>query len=250
MRTWRYTMNCGRRETDNLLFNPPSWNIAVRPFAVAWLFAAMASAACASAPVPDGQPAGAGAGRRLDSTAADVISDTGSLVPPGYGTLRQEDIAIRLTLQGVQARAIPLDEGIIRVLSPDSYRALRDLLASRQREVATIAARYGVRRPSVWYVSYFGIEPEARFSPMEVVVTSAGREHRPLDIIPLSPGFGENRLRQRETQTALYVFDEDVDPEQPLTVSMQGERNTAWSEILQRIQRERVFIRSRASSRP
>ena len=193
-----------------------------------------------------GTPGTATPGEPLDTAQQDAITDTAGLVPPGYGTLRQEDVAIRIALRGVQVRAIPLDEGIIRVLSPDSYRALRDLLASQRAEITRIAGRYGVRRPSVWYVSYFGVEPDARFSPMELIVTSAGRDFRPLDIIPLSPGFGENRLRQRETQTALYIFEENVDVEQPLTLSVQGERSTAWSDILRRIQRERALIRARA----
>ena len=48
-------------------------------------------------------------------------------VPVGFGTLRQDEIAIRLELQGLIVRAIPLDENLIRLLTPDSYRALREL---------------------------------------------------------------------------------------------------------------------------
>ena len=175
--------------------------------------------------------------------------DTSALVPAGYGSLRQEDLAIRLSTRGVQVRAIPLEESIIRVLAPDSYRALHDLYASRRAEIDRLAARNGVRRPSVWYVSFFGVQPDARFSPMELVITSAGRDYRPLELLPLSPGFGEHRLGQRETQSALYVFEDGVDPEQPLGVAMQGERNDSWQETLRRIERERALIRSRAAAR-
>ena len=212
------------------------------------LFGAMVSVACAS--TGGSAPAAASGG---DSTAAragtSAQGDSAALIPAGYGTLRQDDIAIRLSTRGVQVRAIPLAESIIRVLAPDSYRSLSDLLASRRAEIGSLAQRRGVRRPSVWYVSFFGIEPDARFSPMELVITSAGRDFRPLEILPLSPGFGENRLRQRETQTALYVFEDGVDPEQPLVLAMQGERSAAWQDILQRIERERALIRSRAAAR-
>lgn len=212
--------------------------------------------ACATTGAPSNgsaeQQAGGGRGEagagREPADASTTSGDT--LIPAGYGTLRQEDIAIRLSLRGIQMRAIPLQESIIRVLSPDSYRALSDLLESRRAQTTMLAARRGARQPSVWYVSYFGVEPDARFSPMELVITSGGRDHRPLEIIPLSPGFGENRLRQRETQSALYVFEEGVDPEQPLTVSMQGERSAVWQETLRRIERERALIRSRAAARP
>ena len=208
--------------------------------------------ACASAGT-SGTPGSADSvARRADTTGARAVqqaADTSAIVPAGYGTLRQEDLGIRLSTRGVQVRAIPLEESIIRVLAPDSYRALRDLLESRRAEIDAIASRNGVRRASVWYVSFFGIEPDARFSPMELVITSTGRDFRPLEILPLSPGFGEHRLSQRETQTALYVFEDGVDPEQPLTVAMQGERSAVWQDILRRIERERALIRSRTAAR-
>ena len=213
------------------------------------VLASLAGAACATG----GTPASTGVVGTVTDTigtrAVQQAADTSSLVPAGYGTLRQDDVAIRLSTRGVQVRAIPLEEPILRVLATDSYRSLRDLLASRRSEIDALAARNGVRRPSVWYVSFFGVQPDARFSPMELVITSAGRDFRPLEILPLSPGFGENRLSQRETQSALYVFEDGVDPEQPLTVSMQGERSSVWQETLRRIERERALIRSRAAAR-
>ena len=234
-------------EAHRRALSPP--NVAMRRHAFAPFVIALSLGCATGGTGAPAAPDAARAGTPLDTVERQTITDSASLVPAGFGTLRQEDIAVRITLRGVQVRAIPLDEAIIRVLSPDSYRALRDLLESRRGEVTSIAGRYGVRRPSVWYISYFGVQPDARFSPMEVIVTSAGRDYRPLDLIPLSPGFGENRLQQRESQTALYVFEEDVDPEQPLAVTIQGERSSAWSDILQRIQRERALIRSRSQGR-
>ena len=37
---------------------------------------------------------------------------------------------------------------------------------------------------------------ETRFSPREFVITNVGRDFRPIDVIPLTPGFGEQRLRR------------------------------------------------------
>jgi hypothetical protein len=177
-----------------------------------------------------------------------VSEDTTSrtLVPAGFGSLRQDDIAIRLTPQGLIVRAIPLDEGVIRLLTPDSYRALRDLQASNRQVIATIARRSGGRTPDLWYVSFFGVQPEARFTAMDLIITSAGQDFRPLEIIPLTTGFGEQRLHQRETQSAVYVFPGEVDVDHPLSVTFQGERNTGWEQILQRIERERALVRARA----
>jgi hypothetical protein len=82
---------------------------------------------------------------------------------------------------------------------------------------------------------------------MELVITSSGRDFRALEVIPLSSGFGEQRLRQRETQSALYLFDEDIDLDQPLGVTFQNVRSDAWEQILTRIERERALVRARAS---
>ena len=168
-------------------------------------------------------------------------------VPAGFGTLRQDEIAIRIELQGLIVRAIPLDENLIRLLTPDSYRALRELQESNKQSIAAVTRRTGGRAPDLWYVSFYGVQPDVRFSPMELVITSSGRDFRALEVIPLSSGFGEQRLRQRETQSALYLFDEDIDLDQPLGVTFQNVRSDAWEQILTRIERERALVRARAS---
>lgn len=201
------------------------------------LVAACAAAACA--PPSQGGVA----------TAVPVVEDTAATagIPPGYGSLRQDDIAIRLEPPGLIVRAIPLDEKVIRLLTPDSYRALRDLQESNRRTIEAIARRSGGRTPDLWYVSFYGREDNARFSPMELVITSAGQDFRPVDVIPLSTGFGEQRLMQRETQSAVYVYPGDIDVDHPLRVTFQGQQSVIWEQLLQRIERERALVRARAS---
>lgn len=199
----------------------------------------LASAGCGGA--PGGAPA----------PARSAASDTAGLdlVPPGYGSLRQEDVAVSLQAGGALVRLIPLDEQVIRLLSPDSYRALRGLEESERSRIDRLAQRYGLRERNVWYVTYYGLEPSARFSPMEVRITSAGREFQPLDVIPLSAGFGAQRVGQREMQSALFVFDDGLDPMQPLTVTVQGVRNDSWGGTLRVLDRERALVRSRAAGK-
>ena len=199
-------------------------------------FLACASSPSGGAPDPPADPT-----RRQTATTTDL--------PIGFGTLHQEDLALRIQLPGVLVRAIPLDESVIRVLSPDSYRALHDLVGSREAELRERARRYGVREPSLWYFSYYGVQPDARFSPEEVVITSAGRVFRPLSIVPLTTGFGEQRLEQRGVQTAIYIFDEGVDVNLPLVVTVQGIPSAGWDANLRRIERERALVRSRAAAR-
>jgi hypothetical protein len=209
----------------------------------AFLLAAIAAtAACATATT--GTPAAAQSGA-LAPISDDTIGRAN--IPVGFGTLRQDDIAIRIEMQGLIVRAIPLDESLIRLLTPDSYRALRDLQESNKQAIAAVTRRTGGRAPDLWYVSFYGVQPDVHFSPMELVITSSGRDFRALEILPLSAGFGEQRLSQRETQSAIYLFDEAIDLDQPLTVTFQNVRNDDWEQILTRIERERALVRARAT---
>ena len=168
------------------------------------------------------------------------------LVPAGFGSLKQDDISLRLQMRGLLVRVTPLDESVIRLLASDSYRSLRDRRESERARIAGLASRYGVRDFSIWSISYYGMEPDVRFSPTEVIISSVGRDFRPVEIIPLTSGFGQQRLDQHDTQTALYLFDEAVDVNQPLTVTIETTRSAGWQEMLQVIERERALVRSRA----
>lgn len=182
-------------------------------------------------------------------TLTPIADDTTgrATVPVGFGTLRQDEIAIRMELPGLIVRAIPLEENLIRLLTPDSYRALRELQESNKQAIAAVTRRTGGRAPDLWYVSFYGVQPDVHFSPMELVITSSGRDFRPLEVIPLSSGFGEQRLRQREAQSAIYLFDEAIDLDQPLSVTFQNVRDDTWEQILTRVERERALVRARAS---
>lgn len=203
---------------------------------------AAAFVACALLTACGGSQAGS---PPMPSTAS-TMGDTTGLVPPGLGSLRQDDVALRVQQLGVGVRAIPLHESVLRVLSPDSYRALHDLRESRRAEVNAIARRNNQRAPSLWYVSFHNQEQgDARIAPTALTLTNVGRDFRPLDVVPLTAGFGAHRLAQRETQSAIVVFDEALDVGQPLVLAYEGVVNGEWAERLQRIERERALIRSR-----
>jgi hypothetical protein len=170
-----------------------------------------------------------------------------ALVPAGFGTLRQDDIALKLQVDQVQVRVIPLEESVIRVLAPDSYRSLHGLRESKREAIDRLAGRYMLRERNVWLVSFFGLAPDARFSPGELTLSVSGRDYRPVEILALSTGFGEQRLAQRETQTALYLFGDGVNLNQPIIVRMQGREDPSWGDILQRVEQERALIRGRAT---
>ena len=220
----------------------------------ALMMASLVSAvACASsAPPPTSTAATPRATSAADTTAgrrhpADTVP---GLSPPGFGTLRQDDISLKLAVATLQVRATPLDESIIRLLSPDSYRAMSELKRSKAEAIAAVGRRNAVRDLSLWYVSFFAVEQgETRFSPREFIITNVGRDFRPLDILPITPGFGEQRLRQNGRQDGLYVFDGQLDVQQPLTVSYETARNDSWGQMLPQIERERALVKSRAAAR-
>lgn len=210
------------------------------------LVALLALTACVSANVVPAQvpPPGGVAG-----TAADTLDP--AFVPAGFGSLRQDDIALKISpSSGLQVRAIPLDERILRLLSPDSYRSLRDILRSKDKELTIVRERGRLSSYSIWYVSFYALEQgETRFSPQEFIISNVGRDFRPVDVLPLSPGFGEYRLKQREVQSALIVFDGLLDVNQPLTAQVEGISSvTDWGRVVQSIERERAAVRSRAAA--
>ena len=228
---------------------PPSRVRGFARAAVASVGTIVAAACTSPAPPSAGAPTPAtttlGANPATGGAAGDTLA--AGLIPAGYGSLRQDDVAIKLQSTSLQVRLIPLDESVIRTLSPDSYGALRQIAESRREQIARYATLHTLRERRIWYVSFFGLAPEVQFTPSDLTITAAGREFRPLEIIPLTSGFGEHRLGTRETQSALYLFDDGLDPAQPVTVTMGVARNTDWQSILRTIERERALIGSRVS---
>lgn len=171
-----------------------------------------------------------------------------TLPPAGYGTLRQEEVSLQLRGTSVQIQIVPLDERVIRLLATDTYTSLHRLVESRQSEIDAAASRWGVRDPRVFMVTFFGLVPEARFTPDELVIGSQSRLFRPLAIIPLSPLWNNQQLGQRETARALYVFDDGIRLLDPLTVEYVTARTDAWEQVLRVLESERSAALARAAA--
>ena len=211
-----------------------------------WVMARMIVLVLAAGALPAQQTVQGTAKQAAKQTAADTES-----LPAGYGSLRQDDIAVKVQYNALQVRVLPLDERVIRTLSPDSYRTLHELRESKRLSVDSVLRRTGLPGASLWYVQFFNQEQgEARFSPMELVINSAGRDFRAVDLFALTPGFGEQRLRQRDVQAALYVFDPSVDLDHALTVTFETQSSDVWESLLAKVERERALIRNRAGSKP
>jgi hypothetical protein len=188
---------------------------------------------------------------RADSLRADSLRrrERNGLIPAGYGTLRQDEIALVAQNLGLVVKAIPLDESVIRTLAPDSYNNLHKIRESRTRDLEGIRSRLGLPAVQSWYITFFNSEKgEARYDAGDVLVRSAGRDFRPLEVLGLKPGFGDGRLAQFGTQSALYAFDPAINLAQPLTVTIGTQTSNAWSDVLRKIELERSLVWSRAGA--
>lgn len=171
-------------------------------------------------------------------------------VPAGYGTLRRDDIVVKFQTDQVELHFLPLSEHVIRLLAPDTYKSLEQLLQSRRAVIDSAAQRAGVANPTLVMVTFFGLLPGARFTPEDVNVTSRGRLSRPIGIVPLSPTWSSQQLGVREQAVAIYLFEDGISFRDALTVSYQSQSNDSWSHAIPALDRERARVLARAASKP
>jgi hypothetical protein len=181
----------------------------------------------------------------LSASAPDRLPAQDTL-PAGYGTLKRDDIVVRFATDQIEIQVLPLAESVIRLLAPDTYRSLEGLLKSKAKEIQDAAQRAGVARPALVMVTFFGVVPQARFSPEDLNITSQGSLFRPVAIVPLSPRWSSYQLDAREQAVAIYLFEEGISFREGLTVSYQGLSNDSWTGVLPRLDRERARVRARA----
>jgi hypothetical protein len=168
-------------------------------------------------------------------------ADTATLVPAGYGTLRQDDATVSLRSGPVLAKVTPLREAVIRLLAPDTYTRLHALRESRSAE----ADRTGVRVPELFLVSFFSYEPDVTFQPEDLQLFHQSRLLRPVAIVPVTSGWGQQRLAQQETQTALYIYEGPIEYDQLMTVRYGQVESDEWRQVLLRLETERAKVLSR-----
>lgn len=167
-------------------------------------------------------------------------------IPPGYGTLHRDDIVMRMTTGTIEVQILPLDEQVIRLLAPDTYRSLTRLVQSRSREIRDAAQRGGTDNPTLVMVTFLGVVPQARFNPEDLSITSRGRLFRPVGIVPLSPTWSSYQLDARQQAAAIYLYEPGISVREELTVSYQGLSSEGWSRSLRLLDQERARVKARA----
>jgi hypothetical protein len=171
--------------------------------------------------------------------------------PRGFGSLTQNDLALRIRTSDLDIRFVPLDARVTRLLASDSWESMRSLVESRRRSIDSVANAAGVSRPGLALVTFFGQRANARFDPQTLTVLVRSRVFRPLGIVPFSARFNSQQLDVREQVSGIYLFEEDLPVNDSFTISYAGQASDDWQRKQQVLDRERARVASRErSSRP
>jgi hypothetical protein len=163
-----------------------------------------------------------------------------------YGTLNQNDLALRVRNEDVEIRFIPLDAKVTRLLANDAFQSLRSLVETRRRSIDSVASRAGVTEPGLALVSFFGLRPDTRFDPQTLTVRLRNRALQPLGIIPINARFTSHQLDQREQASAIYLFEEDLPVDDSFSLSYGALISEDWQTKQPLIDRERARVSARA----
>jgi hypothetical protein len=190
-------------------------------------------------------------GGRPDAAAAQAGS--GAPPPPtaGFGSLTQNDLALRLRTPDLDVRFVPLDGRVTRLLARDSWESLRSLVESRRAAIDSVANRSGVSRPGLALVTFFGQRANARFDPQTLIVLVRNREFRPLGIVPFSGRFTSQQLEVREQVSGIYLFEQDLPVDDSFSILYAGQTSEDWQGKQRMLDRERarVALRVRGGDR-
>ncbi len=167
-------------------------------------------------------------------------------LPPGYGSLSQDDLALRIRTQDIDLRFVPLDRRVTILLARDSWESLRSLLASRRTAIDSVARASGVNHPGLALVTFFGRRANARFDPQTLTLGTRNRVFQPLGIVPFSPRFTGQQLNVREQVSAIYLFEEDLPVSDSFTISYGGLSSEDWQRKQPQLDRERARVASRS----
>lgn len=167
-------------------------------------------------------------------------------LPAGFGSLSQNDLALRMQNEDLEIRFIPLDPSVTPLLAKDAYQSLRNLVESNRRAIDSVAARAGVSQPGLALVSFFGQRPDTRFDPQTLTLLIRSRAFQPLGVIPMNPKFNSQQLGVREQASAIYLFEQDIPVNDSFTLSYGALTSSDWQTKQQLLDRERARVAARS----
>jgi hypothetical protein len=161
------------------------------------------------------------------------------LPPPGYGSLKQSDLALRVRNDDLEVRLVPLDERVTRLLARDAYESLQSLVHSRRGSIDSVARSYGISSPGLALITFFGNRVGARFDPSTLTLGIRNQIYHPRGVVPFSPRFTSQQLNVREQVSAVFVFDELLPVMDDFNFSYQGQDSENWQNKQRLLERER-----------
>jgi hypothetical protein len=216
-------------------------------------FAILVGAACGGTPAPE-SAVQVGAGTAMAQDVGDgwheslEMPRSRPLPPAGFGTLSQDDITIPVDVSSnnLAIKVTPLTEWVIRMTAPDTYRRLNGYKVARGEQIRDRTRRNGERGwPLVLFVSFYTRAVESTYEPYDLQIRAQNVVYRPFDIIAVTPDFNRERLRQQESQVALYLFEGDIDLDLPIEVEYDGRRGMRWAGIRSVLDRELTKVMTR-----
>lgn len=196
-------------------------NAALSSLAVVW-------AGCGPPPATgDGAPPATGA-RAVEGPARERS-----------GSLRQDQISVRLVSGALQIEVTPLANWILEAAAPDARGRLLRIAEAHGPE---LSRRSGVLEPTLFLVSFTSRQPGAEFQPDDLHMVSRGLRERPAGIRAITPGWGRHRLEQQAAAQAVYAYGSGVDLTRELTVAYRDSEDSSWSSRLAAIEAERARI--------
>jgi hypothetical protein len=188
------------------------------------------------------------AGQQHVAMAQDIPG--GELPPTGLGSLKQDNVNMRLVSSDVEVRFLPLDERLIRLLAPDAYQSLHGLVESKRGTIDSIARANGISSPGIVLVSFFGLRNGTQFDPLNLILSYRSQLRRPAALIAQTGNFTSRQLDVRQSAQGLLIYDEPVPVYERFEVQYNSSIGTWGDEVMRRIERERSRVQSRSQLAP
>jgi hypothetical protein len=178
------------------------------------------------APMPEMAPAPLAASAAEHSPATDA------------GTLRSDQITVELWDGPLLLRLVPLDEQVLRLTAPDTRQRLRAVAEAQRARLAADHPRPGDL--ALFLVTFQATDADRMFDPTALTLDVAGQRRWPLQVIALSPGWGQQRLQPRTPEVAVYAFDGPFSPFQPFIVRYGARASDRWRSVIPLLEAERA----------
>jgi hypothetical protein len=183
---------------------------------------------------------GAGCAAAAAPPAAPMAPEQESAVTESAGTLRTDQITLEFASDALRIRVTPLAPELLRLTAPDTRRRLEALAATQRERVGPAVSG----EHSLMLVSFRSTAAESRFSPESLLVEAEGQRLRAARILPLTPGWGEQRLHPQNAEAAVYLFERSISPFRPFTVRYGQEQSDGWRAVIPLLEQELARLRS------